>query len=185
MYPAGGKGKEYLQDQRDGIRTDYEFAGNDRRAVYRLSGLHKKSSTIYAGDADRIFNSKGKKVQRGLRRSSSGTGYGRFAYRGRLRYQFFFDHAIAQFNKGYNFLSPEEDAEGAEEGEGRDQAQSDSGGDAGNYKWLRLIDLVSETTHERWSDIWTMGIYEFFNYLSYVLEKNRREKAEIEKFKKR
>lgn len=33
--------------------------------------------------------------------------------------------------------------------------------------------------------MWSMGIYEFFNYLSYVLEKNRREKAEIEKFKKR
>lgn len=97
----------------------------------------------------------------------------------------FFDRIIAKFNKGYNFLSPEENAEGTEEGEGRDEAPGDNSGDAGNYKWLRLIDLVAETTHDKWSDIWTMGIYEFFNYLSYVLEKNRREKAEIEKFKKR
>lgn len=45
--------------------------------------------------------------------------------------------------------------------------------------------MVSDLTKERWSAVWEMNIYEFFNYLTYTLEDKRREVARINEAKGR
>lgn len=40
------------------------------------------------------------------------------------------------------------------------------------WGWLYYVDLVSELTHTKWSEVFEMNIYEFFNLLSYRKDKN-------------
>ncbi len=47
-----------------------------------------------------------------------------------------------------------------------------------------MIDVVSTTTHEPWSKIWDMGIYEFFNIYAYACQKLEVEKRLTKQFQK-
>ena len=58
-----------------------------------------------------------------------------------------------------------------------------SGTNASIFGWLSLIDCVSETTRLNWNEVWKMGVYEFFNYVTYYNEKMRRREEEIKKWK--
>jgi hypothetical protein len=48
-----------------------------------------------------------------------------------------------------------------------------------------MIDIVSETTHEPWSEIWKMGIYEFFNIYNFAQQRFERRKREMEKWRRK
>lgn len=52
------------------------------------------------------------------------------------------------------------------------------------FGWLSLIDSVSELTREKWDDVFRKNIYEFFNLLSYLKQKNENLKNSIEKWKR-
>lgn len=71
------------------------------------------------------------------------------------------------------------------EGEDKDAGEGDTKNDkpSSTYTWLSLIDTVSETTHEPWSVVWDMGIYEFFNILGFAYERAERRKKEMRKWK--
>lgn len=52
------------------------------------------------------------------------------------------------------------------------------------FGWMAMADAVSEVTRQPFSEIWEMGIIEFFNYFSYALYKSRKREEEINKFKR-
>lgn len=49
---------------------------------------------------------------------------------------------------------------------------------------MRMVDTVSETLRQPWSEIWLLGIYEFFNVFAYAVDRARRREEEIRKWKK-
>ena len=71
-----------------------------------------------------------------------------------------------------------------EEGEPRDKKENErSGGESstdGGYVWLNFLDAVSDITKLNWNEVWTMHIGEFFTYLTYTIEKHKREKKAME-----
>lgn len=50
------------------------------------------------------------------------------------------------------------------------------------YRWLGLIDTVSETKRVSWDDAYEMNVYEFFNIISYAKEKARRKQEDMKKW---
>lgn len=52
------------------------------------------------------------------------------------------------------------------------------------FGWMAMADAVSEITRQPFSEIWEMGIIEFFNYFAYALYKSRKREEEINKFKR-
>lgn len=52
------------------------------------------------------------------------------------------------------------------------------------FGWLTLIDNVSDLTKDKWDDVFKKSIYEFFNLISYLKYKNRKQKEQIEKWKR-
>ena len=47
-----------------------------------------------------------------------------------------------------------------------------------------MIDVVSTTTHEPWSVIWEMGLYEFYNIYYYAMQKLQIERRLTKQFQK-
>lgn len=79
----------------------------------------------------------------------------------------------------------EENEDQGREGEDKDAGDGDTKDDkpSAAYSWYSMIDTVSETTHQPWSEIWDMGIYEFFNILGFAYERAERRKKEMRKWK--
>ena len=48
-----------------------------------------------------------------------------------------------------------------------------------------MVDTVSSTVREKWSDVFDMKIREFFNILSYTYDKGIYDKKRIEDYKKK
>lgn len=56
--------------------------------------------------------------------------------------------------------------------------------DKGNYfGWITLVDNVGQLTRDKWDDIFSKNIYEFFNLVSYLKYKNNKQKEQIERWK--
>lgn len=83
-------------------------------------------------------------------------------------------------------ISDQEEDEAYQEEQGYTETEyKDDGGDAeSNFKWLKLIDNVSETVREPWNKVWEMNVYEFFNIVSYYNWKMETQKKAVEKFVK-
>lgn len=79
----------------------------------------------------------------------------------------------------------EENEDQGREGEDKDAGEGDSKDDKTSsvYNWFSMIDCVSETTHQPWSEVWDMGIYEFFNILGFAYTRAERRKKEMMKWK--
>ena len=100
---------------------------------------------------------------------------------------FFFSQAISNFNKGFSELfqlddeKTEEEIEepGAGEGSGRALGENEES----YFGWLALIDNVGELTRDKWDDVFKKNIYEFFNLVSYLQYKSKKQKDQIEKWK--
>lgn len=48
-----------------------------------------------------------------------------------------------------------------------------------------LVETVSNITKEKWSDVYEMNVYTFFNIVSFAKEKNNREKKAMEDWKRK
>lgn len=79
-----------------------------------------------------------------------------------------------------------EESDKENEGQGQGQGVDTELGDNKNtyFEWLALIDNVSNLTRDKWDDVFQKNIYEFFNLLAYLKDKNKREKKQIERWKK-
>lgn len=75
--------------------------------------------------------------------------------------------------------NPEEN----EDDPGNEQ-QDDEEQEQNPFGWMAMVDAVAEVTRQPFSEIWSMGIYEFFNYFSYALYKSHKREEEINKFKR-
>ena len=103
----------------------------------------------------------------------------------------FFCTAISEFNKGYVRVLGDYDEEDEEESQSADNGE-DSGDGSGvedkeevsdaekQFRWLSMIDAVSETTRLSWDAVYRMNIYEFFNIYFYAVEKNRRKQKSFD-----
>ena len=103
----------------------------------------------------------------------------------------FFFEKIAEFNKEFPDLLSN-DVEGIEEDDeeqGNEREDDRSGEESVTdaefiFSWMHLIDEVSELTHEPWSKVWEMHIYEFFNTVCYGRWKSKRIKEAQERWKR-
>lgn len=111
----------------------------------------------------------------------------------------FFSQAISQFIQLYDAIFASDDdvdededdlEEDLEETDGlgkRDDGEVGSGNnnDEGNgaYSWLSLLKEVSDLTHDPWSSCWAMPIYEFFGYVAFNREYNRRQEEYMRNYK--
>lgn len=55
--------------------------------------------------------------------------------------------------------------------------------DNGIIPWLYLIDLYSDITKERWSDVWNKPIGEFFTIIQFAKLKAKRGEEALNKWK--
>lgn len=78
-------------------------------------------------------------------------------------------------------MDAEEDGEEGEE----EAEEADAKEENNSFLWFSLIDEVSTLVHCSWDDVFNKNVIEFFNILSYNKEKNRRIKAEQEKWMKK
>lgn len=103
----------------------------------------------------------------------------------------FFCSVIQGINGEFSILFNKADEENDEEREEQsdedkdrenDSAdETDDGGDT--YKWLSMVDCVSETTRENWDKVFEYQITQFFNILIYRIEKDKREEEKIKNWK--
>lgn len=52
------------------------------------------------------------------------------------------------------------------------------------FSWLALVESVSDLTKDKWDDVFTKNIYEFFNLLAYLKHRNQKQKEMIDKWKR-
>lgn len=81
--------------------------------------------------------------------------------------------------------SDEENEDQGGEGEDKESGERDSETNKTSsvYNWFSLIDCVSETTHEPWSVVWDMNVYEFFNIVGFAYQRAEIRKKEMRKWK--
>ena len=91
----------------------------------------------------------------------------------------FFYQEISEFNKKFAFLFVQEEDD-EQEGEGEPNGNKESNP---TYAWLSLIRIVSDLTHIAWDKVWDMGIGEFFQYVSYSMEYNKRQEEMMNRYK--
>ena len=72
------------------------------------------------------------------------------------------------------------DNDRTEEGEEGDEGEA-GGGFAERWGWLDAVRQVSDTTHERWTEIWRQPMAETLTILAYIKDKNDKEAAELER----
>mgnify|MGYP004442530353 CR=1 FL=1 len=51
------------------------------------------------------------------------------------------------------------------------------------YDWFTYIDLYCKTTNEKWSDVYSTNIHQFFSVLTYANTKLKKEREAYEKFR--
>ena len=94
---------------------------------------------------------------------------------------------VSLFNEGYPNLfnkEIEEDEEG-DEGQREDSEDGTSDNEFGKrWCWIALVDKVSTTTREKWSDVFEMNIRTFLNIVCYTNDKAEFDKQQIEKWKR-
>lgn len=94
---------------------------------------------------------------------------------------------VSEFNKGYSKLFNKEVEEDEEEDEESGGDREDGGSDSEfgeKWGWLALVDKVSDTTKEKWSEVFEMDVRTFFNIVCYANDKANYEKEQIERWKK-
>lgn len=94
---------------------------------------------------------------------------------------------VSEFNEGYPNLFNQESKEDEEEDEESDGDTEDGGSDSEFGKrwcWIALIDKVSDTTKEKWSDVFEMNIRTFLNIVCYTNDKAEYDKQQLEKWKR-
>lgn len=99
------------------------------------------------------------------------------------RHRFFFDRELAEFHKGFANLLNLDNRQDDTAGEGGTDGEPEGQGYSA-FVYYSLVDTVSETLREPWSEVWEKNIYEFFNIIAYTKDKRAREKAEMEKWQK-
>ena len=52
------------------------------------------------------------------------------------------------------------------------------------WGWLRLVDMVSEATRDRWSSVFEMTAIEFLNIVCYTIDKREKDKEDQEQWKR-
>lgn len=93
---------------------------------------------------------------------------------------------VTEFNKGFTQSENWGIEEDNEEGEGQDTSESDETTNRGisAYDWFSLLDSFSSVTNFNWEECLEQPIGLFFNVLSYIREKSRREQEKIKQFKR-
>lgn len=100
----------------------------------------------------------------------------------------FFCQSLREFvKKRTDVLNIDDDEDSDEDEESENKKRPGEDREAINqaerrYNWLRQIDEVAHTKNVTWDDVWSMGVIEFFNIISYIKEKNRREQEEIKQW---
>lgn len=84
---------------------------------------------------------------------------------------FFFLGLIRDFTDGYKSIFQPRVEEDEDEGEITQQVQENSA----SYNWLAILKEVSDLTHLDYKQCWDLGIIEFFNYLTFAREYQRRQ----------
>ena len=85
-----------------------------------------------------------------------------------------------RLNDSYPNLLQMGDNDRTEEGEEGDEGEA-GGGFAERWGWLDAVRQVSDTTHERWTEIWRQPMAETLTILAYIKDKNDKEAAELER----
>lgn len=70
----------------------------------------------------------------------------------------------------------------SQEGDSSSEAVSDF---AQKWGWTFNVDVVAQTVHLSWNEVWEMNIIEFLNTLSYCRDKAAWERAEQEKWRRK
>ena len=106
----------------------------------------------------------------------------------------FFSQETTKIHKAYSnlFGIDDEDLEAQDEDRRRetdDERSTRENEDTTgfSYKWgfIYWVDIVSQTKHVSWDDVFRMNIIEFFNIMCYYRDKQNWEKEEIEKYKQK
>ena len=93
---------------------------------------------------------------------------------------------MGQINQGFPNLfgqGDKEDSEQVDEGETDETGAGDAFQD--KWGWIANVDNVSETCRCSWDAVWEMTALEFLNILAYRKDKTEKEKADIERWKRR
>ena len=90
---------------------------------------------------------------------------------------------VDRLNAGYPNLLQVGDSHRPEEGEGGDEGEDGGGGDGflEKWGWIDAVRAVSDTTHEPWSAVWRQPMAETLTILSYISDKNEKDKRDIER----
>lgn len=90
------------------------------------------------------------------------------------------------FNQGYEEDDEERKEQGTEDEDGTgNNGTEESEGFGSKWKWVFLVDCISEITRSSWDNVYAMNIYTFFNLLSYRQDKKEEEKRQLELYKHR
>lgn len=68
------------------------------------------------------------------------------------------------------------------------EEEEDGGSDSEfgkRWKWVAMVDRVSETVRDSWEKVFTMNVYEFFNIVCYRIDKDNEDKRNMELWKKK
>ena len=99
----------------------------------------------------------------------------------------FFFHQMASVNQGFTNLLQGGSNEVERSGEEEESSEGDTEarGFAERWGWIANVDAVSETCRCSWDEVWVMTAIEFLNILAYRKDKAEKEKADIERWKRR
>jgi hypothetical protein len=77
--------------------------------------------------------------------------------------------------EGYN----EETGDGNNDG-------GDTGGNSFTEKWgyIKMIDIVSETTKDSWDKVSEYNVFQFFNIFCYYIDKTNEQKRQMDEWKR-
>lgn len=95
---------------------------------------------------------------------------------------------VQQFVDGYSTLFNKEDEENDEEGDEPRDHREDEGNNSTfgeKWKWIAIVDRVSETVRDSWEKVMQMNVYEFFNILCYAIDKANEEKRQLDNWRKK
>lgn len=100
----------------------------------------------------------------------------------------FFFQVIESINSGFPVLfkrgGEEAEGQGAEEGDGGEDRPS-GGSFEERWGWVANVDLVADTCRCKWDEVWKKTAIEFLNIISYRRDRDARDRAEIEEWKRR
>ena len=90
---------------------------------------------------------------------------------------------IKQFSNlfGLETEGAELDDEEEQSNEGKTKGTGEEGEGTSAFAWLTMLKQVSDLTHFDFDKCWMMGIYEFFNYLAFNNDLNRKKEEMMKK----